>query len=371
MNPSAGISDEPKRENRRGTQTETPRRKPKKAMKKSYLIITAAALLAAASCQKSDTAPAAPETRYNPVDIVLSAAIEGADTKVSYTEDANVLKSAWEKDDPVSLVTYDSGGKVLSNDIFTATEAGASAKFSGTYSDPAGAVAVSVFYPALTEGDGSDKTPWQSKTKMAGTSPLKGVLHDMVKGKEYISVRDGYQLQRGNADLSNVKEAAVMQGVVTDFAALKAGEAKVTLKNICYVIKISAKVPSSVGTVKLVRFQAKQTDGNYAELGFGGWDRIKTFGTGYGNPARSIGLGLGSDLQSSSTYGTGISPDSSGYITAYLVGYTGKAQTLPAGATLEVSFSGSSALSKSSTPLASDLTLEPGKMYRINVDMTK
>ena len=343
-------------------------------MKKSYLIITAAALLAAASCQKSDTAPAAPETRSNPVDIVLSAAIDGADTKVSYTEDANVLKSAWEKDDQVSLVAYDSDGKVLSNDVFTATEAGASAKFSGTYSDPAGAVAVSVFYPALTEGDGSDATPWQSKTKMAGTSTMTGVLFDMVKGKEFIEVRDHYQLQRGNADLSNVKEAAVMQGVITDtdIAALKAGEAKVTLKNICYVIKISAKVPSSAGTVKLVRVQAKQTDGNYAELGFGGWDRIKTFGTGYGNPARSIGLGLGSDLQSSSTYGTGISPDSSGYITAYLVGYTGKAQTLPAGATLEVELTGSSAtLSKSSTPLAGDLTLEPGKMYRINVDMTK
>ena len=342
-------------------------------MKKSYLIITAAALLAAASCQKSDTAPAAPETRYNPVDIVLSAAIEGADTKVSYTEDANVLKSAWEKNDAISLVALDASGKVLSNDIFTTSTAGTTAKFSGTYSNPAGAVAVSVFYPALTEGDGSDATPWQSKTKMAGTSPLTGVLFNMVKDKKYISVRHHYQLQRGNADLSNVKEAAVMQGVITDtdIAALKAGEAKVTLKNICYVIKISAKVPSSAGTVKLVRFQAKQTDGNYAELGFGGWDRIKTFGTGYGNPARSIGLGLGSDLQSSSTYGTGISPDSSGYITAYLVGYTGKAQTLPAGATLEVSFSGSSALSKSSTPLASDLTLEPGKMYRINVDMTK
>ena len=338
-------------------------------MKKSYLIITAAALLAAASCQKSDNAPAAPETRYNPVDIVLSAAIEGADTKVSYTEDANVLKSAWEAKDKVSLVAYDSGGKVLSNDIFTTSTAGTTTKFSGTYSDPAGAVAVSVFYPALTEGDGSDKTPWQSKTKMAGTSPVTGVLFNMVKDKEYISVRNSYQLQRGNADLSNVKDAAVMQGVVTDIEALKKGEAKVTLKNICYVIKISAKVPNSAGT--LVRFQAKQTDGIYAELGFGGWDRIKTFGTGYGNPARSIGLGLGSDLQSSSTYGTGISPDSSGYITAYLVGYTGKAQTLPAGATLEVSFGGSSALSKSSTPLASDLTLEPGKMYRINVDMTK
>ena len=343
-------------------------------MKKSYLIITAAALLAAASCQKSDTAPAAPETRSNPVDIVLSAAIEGADTKVSYTEDANVLKSAWEAKDKVSLVAYDSGGKVLSNDIFTATETGASAKFSGTYSDPAGAVAVSVFYPALTEGDGSDKTPWQSKTKMAGTSTQNSVLYNMVKDKQYINVRDHYQLQRGNADLSNVKEAAVMQGVVTDIDidALKAGEAKVTLKNICYVIKISAKVLSSAGTVESVTFQAKQTDGIYAMLGITGWTMVNSFGISYGNAARSIGLGLGSDLQSGTPLGTGISPDSSGYITAYLVGYTGKALTLPAGATLEVELTGSSAtFSKSSTPLAGDLTLEPGKMYRINVDMTK
>ena len=341
-------------------------------MKKSYLIITAAALLAAASCQKSDIAPAAPETRSNPVDIVLSAAIEGADTKVSYTEDANVLKSAWEKDDPVSLVAYDSGGKVLSNDIFTATEAGASAKFSGTYSDPAGAVAVSVFYPALTEGDGTDATPWQSKTKMAGTSTLTGVLFDMVKGKTNIKIRNNSQLQRGNADLSNVKEAAVMQGVVTgtDIAALKAGEAKVTLKNICYVIKISAKVPSSAGTVKAVTLLAQQADGSNSSFCFAGWTRVDSFGTYYGNPWHYITLGLGSDFDGG-TYGTGISPDSSGYITAYLVGYTGEAQTLPAGATLEVSFSGSRSFSKSSTPLASDLTLEPGKMYRINVDMTK
>ena len=338
-------------------------------MKKSYLIITAAALLAAASCQKSDTAPAAPETKSNPVDIVLSAAIEGADTKVSYTEVANVLKSAWEKDDQVSLVAYDSGGKVLSNDVFTATEAGASAKFSGTYSNPAGAVAVSVFYPALTEGNGSDAIPWQSKTKMAGTSPLTGVLFKMVKDKKYISVRTAYQLQRGNADLSNVKDAAVMQGVVTDIDALNKGEAKVTLKNICYVIKISAKVPSSAGTVKAVTLQAEKADGSNVSFCFSGWTTVNSFGTYYGNSWDSIGLGLGSDLQDASTDGTGISPDSSGYITAYLVAYTGKDQTLPAGATLEVELNNT--LMKSSTPLAGDLTLEPGKMYRINVDMTK
>lgn len=206
---------------------------------------------------------------------------------------------------------------------------------------------------------------------MAGTSPVTGVLFNMVKDKEYISVRNSYQLQRGNADLSNVKDAAVMQGVVTDIKALKKGEAKVTLKNICYVIKISAKVPSSVGTVKSVIFQAEKADGSNVSFCFGGWTKVNSFGTSYGNPWDSIGLGLGSDFNGASSDGTGISPDSSGYITAYLVGYTGRVQTLPAGATLKVSFSGSSAFSKSSTPLAGDLTLEPGKMCRINVDMTK
>ena len=191
----------------------------------------------------------------------------------------------------------------------------------------------------------------------------------MIKGDRFISVNPYYQLQRGNADLSNVKEAAVMHGVVTDISALKAGEAKVTLKNICYVIKLSAKVPSSAGTIKSVTIQAKRTDGNTATFGFTGWTHANSsFGTVYGNSWGNAQLTLGSEF-----YGGGISPDSSGYITAYLVVYTGEAQTLPAGATLEVKLSidSSTKLNKSSTPLAGDLTLEPGKMYRINVDMTE
>ena len=336
-------------------------------MKKSYLIITAAAMLAAASCQKSDNAPASPETRHNPVDIVLSAAIEGVDTKVSYTEDANALKAAWEKNDAISLVAIDASGNILSNDIFTTSTAGTTTKFSGIFSDPAGATAVSVFYPALTEGDGSIETPWQSTTR----SPQESVLYGMKKDNKYISVNPSYQLQRGNADLSNVKEAAVMHGVVTDIAALKAGEAKVTLKNICYVIKLSAKVPSSAGTINFATIEARASDPTlYPTFGFTGWTHAdSSFGTVYGNSLKYVQLTLGSEFYG----GGGISPDSSGYITAYLVAYTGKAQTLPAGTTLEVKLSidSSTKLSKISTPLARDLTLEPGKMYRINVDMTE
>ena len=82
-------------------------------MKKFFLII-AAALTAAASCQKNDTVPASTEIKYNPIDLTLTASIEGAGTKVSYTEESNVLKAAWEKGDLISLVALDGSGNVLS-----------------------------------------------------------------------------------------------------------------------------------------------------------------------------------------------------------------------------------------------------------------
>ena len=81
-------------------------------MRKSYLLV-AAALLVAASCQKNDNASSVEGIKYNPIDVVLSAAIEGVDTKVSYTEDANVLKAAWKAHDKISLVALDASGNAL------------------------------------------------------------------------------------------------------------------------------------------------------------------------------------------------------------------------------------------------------------------
>lgn len=213
-------------------------------MRKSYLLV-AVALLVAASCQKNDNASSVEEIKYNPVDVVLSAAIEGVDTKVSYTEDANVLKAAWKANDKISLVALDASGNALSNDVFETTTAGASAKFSGTYSNPKGAVMVSVFYPALTEGKGTEAEPWHVKKREGtGLSDPTPLLYDVVKEQPFISVHSMYQLQRGNGDLSNVDEAVVMYGKITDFPALVAGDVNVTLKSICYVVKVTAKVPS-------------------------------------------------------------------------------------------------------------------------------
>ena len=342
-------------------------------MRKSYLLV-AAALLVAASCQKNDNASSVEGIKYNPVDVVLSAAIEGVDTKVGYTEDANVLKAAWKANDKISLVALDADGKALSNDVFETTTAGASAKFSGTYSNPKGAVMVSVFYPALTEGKGTETEPWHSK-KREGTglsdesnTPL---LHSVVKGKTNISVYTTYQLQRGNGDLSNVDEAVVMYGKITDFPALVANDVNVTLKSICYVVKVTAKVPS--GYDHLTRIELNTTNGTSTPMGLSGWTRLNDeFGIRYGNRSFAYAVGLGATFRSAgSSAGTGVSPDGSGNIVAYIIGYTGAPCVLPSGTVLaiEAGYDSSSYKFNATKTLATDISLEPGKMYRVNVTL--
>ena len=268
-------------------------------MRKSYLLV-AAALLVAASCQKNDNASSVEGIKYNPIDVVLSAAIEGVDTKVSYTEDANVLKAAWKAGDKISLVAIDASQNILSNDVFEATTAGASAKFSGKYSNPAGAAMVSVFYPALTEGEGTVEKPWQSKKREGtGLSDPQHLLQDVVKGQQNISVRSDYQLQRSNGDMSNVDEAVVMRGQITDdFPALVAGDVNVTLKSICYVVKVTAKVPSGCDHLTKIELNTSNSTST-TPMGFHGWTRLgDKFGIRFGNRRSYCGVGLGTTFRS-------------------------------------------------------------------------
>lgn len=340
-------------------------------MRKSYLLV-AAALLVAASCQKNDNASSVEEIKYNPVDVVLSAAIEGVDTKVSYTEDANVLKAAWKANDKISLVALDASGNALSNDVFETTTAGASAKFSGTYSNPKGAVMVSVFYPALTQGEGTVEKPWQSKKREGtGLSDPTPLLYDVVKEQPFISVHSMYQLQRSNGDLSNVDEAVVMHGKITDFPALVAGDVNVTLKSICYVVKVTAKVPSGHDIIN-VDFSAYNSS-YFPSLTFYGWTYANDkFGKFALNAFTYCNVGLGTMFQSEgSKYGTGVSPDGSGNIVAYIIGYTGAPFVLPSGTVLTIKARSSSSYSEDIKILSSDISLEPGKMYRINATLSE
>ena len=343
-------------------------------MRKSYLLV-AGALLVAASCQKNDNASSVEGIKYNPIDVVLSAAIEGVDTKVTYTEDANVLKAAWKAGDKISLVAIDADGNALSNDVFETTTAGASAKFSGTYSNPDGAVMVSVIYPALTEGKGTETEPWQSKKREGtGLSDPKPLLYNVVKEKPYISVRAIYQLQRGNGDMSNVDEAVVMRGKITDFSALAAGDVNVTLKSICYVVKVTAKVPSGCAHLTIINLNTTNSVST-TPMGFIGWTRLDDmFGISYGNSQFYCEVGLGTAFQSGgSSLGKGVSPDGTGNVVAYIIGYTGEPRVLPSGTVLEIKagYDSNSSKFKATKTLSEDISLEPGKMYRVNVTLNE
>ena len=81
---------------------------------------------------------------------------------------------------------------------------------------------------------------------------------------------------------------------------------------------------------------------------------------------------LGTMFQSEgSKYGTGVSPDGSGNIVAYIIGYTGNTFTLQSGTVLTIKARASSTYFEDIKILSSDISLEPGKMYRINATLSE
>lgn len=196
-------------------------------------------------------------------------------------------------------------------------------------------------------------------------------MYNLKKGNSFISVSAEYQLQRSNGDLSNVDEAVVMHGKITDFPALVAGDVNVTLKSICYVVKVTAKVPSGHDIIN-VDFSAYNSS-YFPALTFYGWTYANDkFGKFALNTFTYCNVGLGAMFQSEgSKYGTGVSPDGSGNIVAYIIGYTGNTFTLPSGTVLTIQARSSSSRFEDIKILSSDISLEPGKMYRINATLSE
>ena len=320
-------------------------------MRKSYLLV-AAALLVAASCQKNDNASSVEEIKYNPIDVVLSAAIEDVDTKVGYTEDANALKAAWKANDKISLVALDASGNVLSNDVFETTTAGPVAKFDGTYSNPAGAVTVSVFYPALTEGKGTEAEPWRCEND---------VLYSMKLGKKYISISSfGHKYQDVNADPAFLSKSVVMRGEISDMSAFMSGAVKTTLKNTCYIIKTTVTLPSTVTKVSEVSLVASSSS-----ITVVGWTVVDDeFLSYYGGAGPK-------DYSTISTRLGNFAPASDGTVTAWMIGYGANKKEVTSGETLTMSVTTDQGVISRDKPLTSNITFESGKIYRLTVDMTK
>ena len=147
----------------------------------------------------------------------------------------------------------------------------------------------------------------------------------------------------------------------------------VTLKSICYVIKVTAKVPSGHDIIN-VDFSASNSS-YFPALTFHKWTYANDkFGKFALNALTYCNVGLGAMFQSEgSTYGTGVSPDGSGNIVAYIIGYTGKPYVLPSGTVLAIKagYGSSPDKFKATKTLATDISMEPGKMYRVNVTLNE
>ena len=326
-------------------------------MKKQFISM-ACILAALVSCQKNEAPEQTPQENQ-PIKVTLTATIGGDDTKVSYVEEDNVLKAAWGQYDKVSLLALNGSGVLLSNDIFTAKAAGKTAEFEGTFTNNPETYAVYVYYPALTVPDpleGGFMSPVEN-----GYSE-QGVLNECVLNDIYFSVRGTYYLQKKNADPSHVCQYAVMAGQ----AEMDGNTFTVSLDHMSYVIKAILELPDPGLEVKYMDIKSYNSEGvsgyQDSHISHLGWGRINEMSIVQG-VSTILNHGFGEDA-----FATGLTLEGD-TLTAYLVGY-GEAD-IAAGnywdVNLTVEIDGDSKILTGKKEFPAAKSLEPGKMYRLNL----
>lgn len=274
---------------------------------KKYVSAFAAVLMVITACSKTEIPVETPK----PVKMTLTASI-GADTKVSYAEENNALKTSWEKYDKVSLLAVDKDNNLISNNIFTAQSGGKTVEFEGEFLDDPEIKAVYVYYPALTQGDGSEATPYSVIAPDSYNN--YGVLYNVKIGKPYISFHTDYQLQNTNASTSHLEQYAVMSGKA-DLEALSGDKMSVTFEHRSYVVKATLKLPASGLTVysATMNFNLQSPA---VGVGGAGWTHIYETGLFPGNTQDySLNMLFGEDINSGN--GTGITLGSDELVVYY------------------------------------------------------
>ena len=338
---------------------------------KKYLFIIAAACVALVSCNKNET-PVETPSGASPIKITLTAAI-GSDTKVTYTDEGNVLKTAWELGDKVSLLALDDQKRLISNDIFIAQSSGNTVDFSGTFTNHEDTREVYVYYPALTEGEGTVEDPFMTEPAPGGQT---GILYEVSLREHdtnpsmpeslFSHILNGYYLQTNDADPSHLARYAIMKGL----AVMNGNKFNVTLDHMSFIVKGVFTLPSEGYKVKKLTLRSYDKEDQSVNISATSWQYI------YANPANH---NLDSNLQMS--FGESISNDTTGEctgltlggdtMTVYFVGFGEK--EMSEGNYWDISLD--AYLSEEYSPLigkktfTSAKTLEPGNMYRLNLDL--
>ena len=212
-------------------------------MKKSIILL---AVLSASlvSCSKTEETP---EVKSG-IPVSVNASFSDL-TKTSTVADGNVLKSTWDAEESISIITLDalSKGKVVAIDNFTSSGAAgrSSANFSGTFTGGTNPVKVIAVYPALEKvGD-----TYRTKENYALTSNAAGwrssILQNIKIGSDNVVTRPEFPFrQEGNGDCNHLKDFCVMVGKV-DTKDLKRGKLSASLRHLMMVFKIQVNFANS------------------------------------------------------------------------------------------------------------------------------
>ena len=313
-------------------------------MKKTF-IIAISALSIFSSCDKSREDNASPRM----IPLTISATIGDPDTKVSYALNENVLETAWENGDQLSVISVNGSGQILHNDIFSTTGSGKTATFTGSITDDANTYQLYVYYPALTATyDGKPCSP-------ADNAYVDyGVLHEFTD--VYSHYRNSYFLQTALDSPSHLKHYTVLFGQA-DLAETKKGTLDVTLAHETAVIKVDFTLPVSNETVYYM-----DLTGSSLFTG-SGWGWINTMGPVNGDS--NINICFGSNVTSGKGTGLTVSgTTATAYLPLHVAG-----RTLTAGATLETFVRGENGNYSVTKTLSADWTPVAGKMYRMSVTL--
>lgn len=275
-------------------------------------------LMAMVSCQKN-TVPEQAESRAIPM--TLTATIGGDDTKISFEDVDNVLKTAWEQYDKVSVISLDVSGNILTNDIFTVTSPspGKKAEFEGAFTNDPETKSVWIYYPALTEGEGTAEDPWQ--VPAANDYDEHGVLYELVQGTPYTHYNSRTQLQIAANSHSNLEQYVVLSGEA-DLQNLAEAKLDANLFYCSYILKVSVKLPKAGIGVRSLTISAYTSDGdNSVSVSGSGWACINEPENFPGGSNSAWMICFGDKVEYG--IGTGVKFPTDEF-TTYIVGYAGK-----------------------------------------------
>ena len=337
-------------------------------MKKTLFNLFAAALVLSAgvSCNKTET----PTTKER-TPITITATIgSGEDTKISYTEEGNVLKTAWETSETITVITLRYNTIVTVDNFTYEGEGGKTVDFTGTLS-PGASDDIRIVYPALEQyqdetgavnfGTPRPKYPAGDKYRL-----ISGVR---VEGKT-MTFDSNNSIQAANGSTAHLKDALVYLGEGT----LSGNTMTVDVAPISSVIKITFTLPEEAKTkacnkVDIVAdndgigYEFNSCGYSFEDLADGPFDYF------YGWES-TLSLDNGSYL---------IPIDGADELTVYVPFIPGTAGKVfgPAGnSVLKYWLSTDDTdedlfYKEGSVTLSNNLTLEPGKMYRLNIDLSE